>query len=248
MGSFANTLFSTLLGWVQSVASTLWSLFTNAKSHGVLRWIGEHWILIAAILCVIGLAVDLGVYLVRWRPYKVWKSFLKRRRGEDENESLDAIPDERTYRTAGSAYAFSYPTIPAAQERVQTAERRLEEAEDELGRWKTEPEEPREEAPAAPPLVTAAGYVVPDDSPYRRPAAKQKTQDPSAEAEEDPEDKQTRIPSSRRRKRLNVNDLFNSPEEEIYEFDAPQNLIDRNKAYRQPVYPRGWNQGKEKEE
>ena len=101
---------------------------------------------------------------------------------------------------------------------------------------------------AAPPLVTAAGYIVPEDSPYRRPAEKRNIPDPGAEKEEYADAKAIPVQSSRRRKRLNVNDLFSSPEEEIYEFDAPQNLIDRKKAYREPVYPRGWNRAKEKEE
>lgn len=250
MGSFANTLFSTLMGWMQSVTSVIWSLFTNAKGQGVLRWIGEHWLLLAAILCMIGLIADLGVYLVRWRPYLVWKRLLGRRRGEEEAETPEILPEEQPVRPREpAAVSVRVPIQAERKGQAQSAPMHPEEeAEDELGRWKTEAEPPREEAPAAPPLVTAAGYVVPEDSPYRRPAAKQKRPDPAAETENYEEDQSTRIPSSRHRKRLNVNDLFNSPEEEIYEFDAPQNLIDRNKAYRQPVYPRGWNREKEKEE
>ena len=34
---------------------------------------------------------------------------------------------------------------------------------------------------------------------------------------------------------------FNDPEEELRQIDTPQQVIDSRKAYRDPVYPRGWN-------
>ena len=246
MGSFANTLFTTLMGWTQSVISALWSLFTSTKGNGVLRWVGDHWVVLAIVLCAVGLIADLGVYLARWRPYLVWKSFLKRRRGEDGAEN----PEEGTElpgETAAVPVREGVPPVRTAPLPPPAAPAQ-EEAEDELARWKREPDLPKTEIKsAAPPLVTAAGYVVPDDSPYRRPAAKQNRPEPAA-ADGDADRDSALMQSAKRKKRINVNDLFASPEEEIYEFDAPQNLIDRNKAYRQPVYPRGWNRGKEKEE
>ena len=30
-------------------------------------------------LCVLGVALDLLVYLLRWKPYRVWNSFFRRR-------------------------------------------------------------------------------------------------------------------------------------------------------------------------
>lgn len=250
MGSFANTLFTALMGWTQSAASALWSLFTNAKDNGALRWIGSHWFLLAAVLCVIGLAADLGVYLVRWRPYLVWKSFLKRRRGGENSEPPESVTDgEADTRTGPAGVPDGRRVMPEPGQTPQPAVRMTEEDEDGLERWKPAPDLPRNDAEgAAPPLVTAAGYIVPEDSPYRRPAEKRNSPDPAAETEEYADAKTIPVQPSRRRKRLNVNDLFSSPEEEIYEFDAPQNLIDRKKAYREPVYPRGWNRAKEKEE
>ena len=48
-----------------------------------------------------------------------------------------------------------------------------------------------------------------------------------------------------RRRRLNVSDLFSNPEEELYDFEAPQQLIDSRKAYHDPVYPRGWKKSED---
>ena len=41
---------------------------------------------------------------------------------------------------------------------------------------------------------------------------------------------------------------FADPEEELKQIDAPQDIIDMNRAYRQPVYPRGWKRNEDHEE
>jgi hypothetical protein len=78
MGSFANTLFTMMLGWIQTAVAAIWNTFTTENGGSLLKWIGNHWILLAAILCTIGLIADLGIYLVRWRPLRVWRSFFNR--------------------------------------------------------------------------------------------------------------------------------------------------------------------------
>lgn len=80
MGSFANSLFKIMLGWLQGAVSAVWSAFTSEKGNSLFNWIGRNWILIAGILCVIGLAADLCVYIFRWKPFRVWKSFFSRDR------------------------------------------------------------------------------------------------------------------------------------------------------------------------
>ena len=83
MGSFANSLFKIMLGWLQAVVSAVWSAFTSENGSSIFNWIGRHWILLAGILCVIGLVTDLCVYIFRWKPYKVWKSFFTGSRNTD---------------------------------------------------------------------------------------------------------------------------------------------------------------------
>ncbi len=79
MGLFANTLFSLLLGWVQTAASWLWSLVTNTDVSAWLRWVMDNWLVLVVLLCLAGAAVDFIVYLFRWQPYRVWQSFLQRK-------------------------------------------------------------------------------------------------------------------------------------------------------------------------
>ena len=320
MGSFANTLFTILLGWMQGAVSAVWSAFTSEKGSSFLTWIGDHWIVLAGILCVIGLAADLCVYLMRWKPMKVWKSFLFRRRDDEEEPESRKKPA-----AAPKAYQRTFSPRNETPEPVTTAKERYEETPD-LSQWEEEPapaRRERAEIPDEPALVTGAGYVVPADSPYRRPTAqpeyiplrnaeraeatayrrrrsaedavslqngRQNPPEPEAYAESAPaepaenalhadavpegisrrdmnerEERRTvrddryeqeaayrpeetteQAPvKNKRRRRLNVSDLFANPEEELREIDAPQDVIDRRKAYREPVYPRGWKQNEE---
>lgn len=77
MGSFANSMFSVMLGWVRTAADWLWRAMFDADD-GLLGWIGENWVGLIVALCIIGMAVDAVVHLLRWRPYKVWASFIRR--------------------------------------------------------------------------------------------------------------------------------------------------------------------------
>ena len=86
MGGFASNTLTVLLSWVQSVASLLWNLFAGGDTGGM-TWFAAHWRGIAFGLCIAGALVDFAVYLLRWRPDKVWRSFFRRvtaqRRGAD---------------------------------------------------------------------------------------------------------------------------------------------------------------------
>lgn len=342
MGSFANTLFTILLGWLRGAVSAVWSAFTSEKGNSFLNWIGSHWILIAVILCVIGLAADLCVYLLRWKPFEVWRSFLFRNRNaeEDEGEREEKTVPERRRIPERPRRVISRPERerPEGSEAAgysapkDAAGRRIQDEEPDFSQWKEEPEEAapryqdREEQPA---LVTGAGYVVPADSPYRRPAENEnnpyssreeqperryrrtagrdsgtgrrqaeeperiyrrtaernigpyyavppeaempvsngRTDEPAGEGTRQNNDPVNRSPVSReeyreygrtqeepapvvmkKRRRISVSDLFADPEEELKQIDAPQDIIDRNKAYREPVYPRGWKRNEENEE
>lgn len=92
MGQFANTLFSVLLGWVQSAAAELWSLVTNADVSMWLRWLLDNWLSLTLMLCLGGAVIDLIVYIIRWQPYRVWGSFLHRLTGKDEPDSATEEP------------------------------------------------------------------------------------------------------------------------------------------------------------
>ena len=239
MGSFANTLFTLMLGWVSSAAEILWSVFTGGKGSSFAEWFGNNWKTLAAVLCAVGLAADLCVYLFRWRPYRVWKSFFRRRSRQAENEEEN--PEESVHgETVSESVSYSEKRTmkPAPRPEPDAPE------EEDLMRWEPvrKESEPRVDTPTVRLTVTAAGYAVPEDSPYRRPAALQREElsEPEEEPASDPAPARSTV--GRRRRRFTVGSLFSSPEEDLYEFDSPQELIDRRQAYRKPVYPTGWKQ------
>lgn len=89
MSNFANTLFSSLLGWLRSAAAWLWRFVSNPESGGLIVWIADNWLVLIILLCAVCMLVDFIVYLIRWQPYKVWASFFRRLfgRGGDEADT-----------------------------------------------------------------------------------------------------------------------------------------------------------------
>lgn len=115
--------------------------------------------------------------------------------------------------------------------------------EPDFSKWQVKPaaaEQKVNEELSTPATVTKAGYHVPADSPYRRPEPKTE-KEPIVRQPEIREDTERQNPVTvGRRRRLRITDLFTDPEEELRQLEAPQNVIDSSKAYREPVYPRGW--------
>ncbi|MCH5286297.1 MAG: hypothetical protein J1E43_02655 [Christensenellaceae bacterium] len=83
MGNFANTLFSSLLGWLRSAAAWLWSFLNDPESGGFIVWMADNWLPLIILLCAACMLIDFLVYLLRWQPYKVWASFFRRVFGHD---------------------------------------------------------------------------------------------------------------------------------------------------------------------
>ena len=115
MGQFAGTLFSMLLGWVQTAAAWVWGLITNADTSAWLRWLVDHWLTLTLALCLGGLVVDFIVYLIRWQPYRMWGRFLKRK----EEQAAEKPPEpaavyQRKWIYADGSTEVEDVRIPAA--------------------------------------------------------------------------------------------------------------------------------------
>ena len=247
MGSFANSLFKIMLGWLQTAVSAVWSAITSENGNLIFNWIGRHWILLAGILCAIGLITDLCVYIFRWKPYKVWKSFFTGNKEADLRQpdtDLKSVGSQKSkVEDSGQINRLSAGSAVPVRNDIRE--------ESDLSRWETGDANDAdresvliEEKPAT---ITNAGYIVPADSPYRRPAEEMiQIEEPSKNTYLQGIEKKEPTPViPRRRKRINVSELFTDPEEELRQFDAPQHVIDSRKAYRDPVYPRGWKKSEE---
>lgn len=128
MGQFAATLFRVLLGWVQNAAAWLWSLFTNKDTGVWMDWIQENWLPLTLLLCLLGVLVDFLVYLLRWQPYRVWGSYLRRRK-ERETAEAKALAEPVAYQRKW-IYADGSTEVedvrPAVQESTPDSEPKLD--------------------------------------------------------------------------------------------------------------------------
>ena len=78
MNSFANSLFALMFGWARDLIQRLWEGAASGSYSKTLAWLGDHWLWLALGLCLICTAVDFGVWMVRWQPYLVWRSMLRK--------------------------------------------------------------------------------------------------------------------------------------------------------------------------
>ena len=214
MGSFSNTIFSLLLGWLQGLISLIWSVMTDKDGNTFLEYIGKNWIIISAVLCLGGLVADFAVYFFRWAPYKVWRTFwrhLKGRRDRTGTETDENVSEEQT--------AYFTETDGKTEEEVPgrsipDLELKNGEEPDDLRRWRVE--ENDEGETIVPETITKAGYRVSENSPYRK------------------HEKQIR------KRRLRINLLGDSESDSEIHFYSPRPMVDRREAYHAPVYPEKW--------
>ena len=125
MGTLGNSVFQIMMGWLRNLSMEVWSAVTSPEGGSLLTWIGQHWLMLAVILCAGGLITDALVYLFRWRPDLVWRSFFRRmrRRRKEREEAAEEAPKE-TAEPAGppvSAYSgetsfHAYPDEPFDEE------------------------------------------------------------------------------------------------------------------------------------
>ncbi len=182
----------------------------------------------------------------------------RRRRMTENAENTDRnqghIPEEYAYKhETENERAYEQPVLPRNNRQAEyTAERNQEKPGrgesytadvPDLSKWQEKPaaaERRAKDEPQVPATVTKAGYHVPADSPYRRPETRTE-KEPDARLPGIKEDTERQNPVTvGRRRRLRITDLFTDPEEELRQAEAPQHVIDSSKAYREPVYPRGW--------
>ncbi len=86
---FAGNVLQILLSWLQSLISSVWSLFSGGGGGSLLRWFSQNWLSMLVVLMIIGVSANILVYLLRWRPFWWW--FRKKRLIVDD-EMFDDEP------------------------------------------------------------------------------------------------------------------------------------------------------------
>ena len=67
-----NAIVNGLLGWLRGVASWVLRLFDLVGGASPLEFLANNWKKLLILLLIIGVGVDLVIWIVRWRPHWVW--------------------------------------------------------------------------------------------------------------------------------------------------------------------------------
>ena len=74
---YANAIVNAMLGWLKGLASWVLRLFNLSGGFSPLKFLADNWLKLLIVLLVVGVVMDLLVWLIRWRPHWVW--FRKKR-------------------------------------------------------------------------------------------------------------------------------------------------------------------------
>ena len=74
ISGYSSAVVDGMLGWLKGLANWVLRLFNLAGSvsGSPLLWLSENWLKLLVFLILVGIGVDLLVWLIRWRPYWVW--------------------------------------------------------------------------------------------------------------------------------------------------------------------------------
>ena len=270
MGTLANSIFQVLMGWIRAVALEIWNTFSSPEGTTLMGWVGAHWKGLAIGLCALGLAVDLIVYLFRWQPYRVWRSRRQKRAAEEmEAEAPSGEAEAEIYEmnydpTEGIPATAAEELAPSLIRQAQEME--AEPAPEAGEAWKGRGEEAgnglrkkkregRRSSVARYVENAYEGEAEEEIAAYRRewnPRATAETR--AAEPATEPAFRDGMISGAesagsttekfeqaiRPRRRRSVRAMLTDSQDR--ETETPDQLIDRNEAYRQPVYPRRWTE------
>jgi len=106
----ADRLFALLLGWTRALFNSLWNLVTDPTA-GISDFIRRFWLPMILVILVFGTAMDFIVWLIRWRPYLIWRDWFRRRDARRRltltrhyMEDLDHSPLDLPEYREGAAY------------------------------------------------------------------------------------------------------------------------------------------------
>ena len=74
---YTNAIVNAMLGWLKGLASWVLRLFNLSGGVSPLKFLADNWLKLLIFFLILGVAVDLIVWLIRWRPHWVW--FRKKR-------------------------------------------------------------------------------------------------------------------------------------------------------------------------
>lgn len=250
MGSFANSVFSILLGWVRGAVLWLWNTATSQESSALMQWIANNWLTLTIILCIAGMVIDFVVHMFRWQPYKVWASFFRRIFGKKVQEDDRPRPHSRQGRVRrewvyadGTARADETVAAEAQEawyqpECVSAPRVSSEEMSQQYVRSFARPETDAYQRPQDLERLTyqreldkQAPIQGLEDYPQPKPTMQQAQPQSSGRVE--------RV--SKRMAKFNVHRFLEGDDDELeLRYKPAPPAVDKTEAYREPYYPPQW--------
>ena len=100
----SNAIVNVMLGWLKGLASWVLRLFNLSAGFSPLKFLANNWLKLLILLLIVGMAADLLIWLIRWRPHWVWfhkkrviindKNFFDAENEPDDVEDEWAVPEE----------------------------------------------------------------------------------------------------------------------------------------------------------
>lgn len=246
MNSFANSTFTLLFGWARSLIQRVWTSAVTGQYSGFFTWLGDHWLWVVLFLCLGCTAMDFLIWLIRWRPYLVWRTRMRQwgrwLRGQRvRTDKTSRRQFERGYRDGVTL------DLPQQEEPAQPREEWMPGEEwRQPAAW--QPEEPATDAQEPETVLPDDAALQAQDSVRRRRFA------PTADYELPPVEPagwansaySTDLPAARRKRRSDKYDknraswrekLVRNRDDDEGMLDGLPPAVDRQQAFHEPVYP-----------
>lgn len=238
MNTFANSLFTMLFTWAKGLIRHVWDDIVSGQFNGFFIWLGDNWVWVVLGLIIGCTVVDYLIWMIRWRPYLLWRAFFRRvgrffrgqsrqfEQGYDSSVDIRLTPEQET-------------AVPAEEAEMPLEESWIPET------WGQPQPMAEEEAPQPAPVFSAAeereprprqftppqGYEAPPMAAGPKPVAGSFAVETSAPRRRRAERYERRRKEWRRR-------LMNGGAEDYELLDGLPPAVDRQQAFHEPVYPR----------
>lgn len=97
---YSNAIVDAMLGWLKGLASWVLKLFNLSGGVSPLKFLANNWLKLLVFFLILGVVIDLLVWLIRWRPHWVWfhktrviindKNFFAQEKYIDDTDDWDA--------------------------------------------------------------------------------------------------------------------------------------------------------------
>lgn len=237
MNTFANSLFTMLFSWAKGLIRHAWDDTVSGQFSSFFIWLGDHWVWVALGLIIGCTVMDYLIWLIRWRPYLLWRAFFRR--------------VSRFFQGQGRQFEKGYKSsvdirlTPEQETAVPTEEAELPPEESWIPEtWGQPQPAAEEEAPPAAPVFSAAGEMEPQARPFAPPQgyeAPPLTAGPKlvagSFAVETSAPRRRRAERYERRRKEWRSRLINGSAEDYELLDGLPPAVDRQAAFHKPVYP-----------